>query len=538
MKTKRKKKWVKILVGLSVFALFVMFMGWGFSSSKLIISYQTTRITSPLDDEGNVDYLEYLNQQAAEGVTPDNNFEYVVRKIIGVEIIDENIRAEYLKRIGLKEEDIFKKKDQFQNIYDFLETKIKPETDSSADQEKAENHINEILYPETLKWSEEDAPLVAEWLKANTHNLDLISEASKLPRSYTPYMIIPDNNDNSPSLLKVDFGPFLVERRELAYSFRVRAIDRINNKDIEGAQNDLMAIHRISRLLRNNSIDSIEIYNGDSIEYIAHYLAIMMLESDRLDKNQILSYINRASSLEHKENFTRILNTSDRFLFLESTLNMADTISSAGTNSGKNTSSFVSTKSIDFNSILIWGNEKYDALVEASKIEDSVKRSNRVSFLYDQFENRIHELNSSTINKISTAIKAGSLGNYTTDRIRDSIYVLLYPIVASRRDNEYTVQFYLNRTKIAYALKAYQLDHKNLPEKLVHLVPEYLSEIPSDPFSGQDPIYKTTEKGFLIYSVGPNQKDEKGFGPRGLNEEGDYNEKDDITIEFPMKKNQ
>ncbi len=536
MKTKRKKKWLSILIGLSVFALFLKIMGWDFSSSKIIISYQTTRITSPLDAEGNVDYLEYLNQQAAEGVTPQNNFEYVVRKVTGVEIIDENIRAEYLKRIGLKEEEIFKKEDQFQNIYDFLESKIKPETESSADQEKAENHINEIIYPETLKWAEEDAPLVAEWLKKNSRNLDLISDASKLSRSYTPYLIFPDINDISPSLFKVDFGPFVVERSNLAYSFRIRAINRLINNDIEGAQNDLMAIHRISRLLRNNSVEWIEIYNGDSIDSIACYLAIMILEEDRLDKSQILSYRNRLNSLEQRENFTRILDTSFRFQFLQSTLMMADTLSFKNKNSGKNVSSFVSTKSIDFNSVLIWGNKQYDALVVASKMKDSLKRSSRLRFLYDQFENRIKKQNSSTMNKIVTAIKAGSLGNYTADHIRDSLYATLCPIISSPRNNEYKMQFYLDRTKVAYALKAYQLDHKNYPENLAQLVPEYLPEIPPDPFSGQEPIYKTTEKGFLIYSVGPNQKDEKGFGPRGLME-GDYNLKDDIAIQFPTIKN-
>ncbi|MCP3692794.1 MAG: hypothetical protein GY917_11410, partial [Planctomycetaceae bacterium] len=42
---------------------------------RITISRETTRITQPLDDDGYVDYLQALNDQATEGVTPENNFE-------------------------------------------------------------------------------------------------------------------------------------------------------------------------------------------------------------------------------------------------------------------------------------------------------------------------------------------------------------------------------------------------------------------------------------------------------------------------------
>ena len=45
-------------------------------------------------------------------------------------------------------------------------------------------------------------------------------------------------------------------------------------------------------------------------------------------------------------------------------------------------------------------------------------------------------------------------------------------------------------------------------DRMVQLVPKYLGKMPVDQFSGVMPIYRRTEAGSLLYSVGPNMKDE------------------------------
>jgi hypothetical protein len=50
--------------------------------------------------------------------------------------------------------------------------------------------------------------------------------------------------------------------------------------------------------------------------------------------------------------------------------------------------------------------------------------------------------------------------------------------------------------------------HGTLPGSLGDLVPVYLPSVPIDPFNGKPLLYKKLPKGYCIYSVGPNLKDD------------------------------
>ena len=54
-------------------------------------------------------------------------------------------------------------------------------------------------------------------------------------------------------------------------------------------------------------------------------------------------------------------------------------------------------------------------------------------------------------------------------------------------------------------------------------MPDYLPEVPKDPFSGKELVYRVTPTGYLLYSVGVDGKDDggKSCGPTGLEEPGD-----------------
>ncbi len=83
-----------------------------------------------------------------------------------------------------------------------------------------------------------------------------------------------------------------------------------------------------------------------------------------------------------------------------------------------------------------------------------------------------------------------------------------YANVASRA-NEAVAQQRITLT--ALALESFQNEHGKLPEKLEELVPHFLKEVPEDPFTGLDLEYRRTAKGYVIYSVGPDRKDNGGL---------------------------
>ena len=64
--------------------------------------------------------------------------------------------------------------------------------------------------------------------------------------------------------------------------------------------------------------------------------------------------------------------------------------------------------------------------------------------------------------------------------------------------------------QIAFALAAYRRDEGGYPADLDHLAPKYLATVPLDIFSGKALNYRPAEKGYLLYSIGVNGKDEEG----------------------------
>ncbi len=87
------------------------------------------------------------------------------------------------------------------------------------------------------------------------------------------------------------------------------------------------------------------------------------------------------------------------------------------------------------------------------------------------------------------------------------------------------------------AIRAYSLQRGRKPAKLDDLVPDYLPEVPKDPFSGKELVYRVTPTGYLLYSVGVDGKDDggKSCGPTGLEEPGDILLDDPPSPPGPVK---
>jgi hypothetical protein len=73
----------------------------------------------------------------------------------------------------------------------------------------------------------------------------------------------------------------------------------------------------------------------------------------------------------------------------------------------------------------------------------------------------------------------------------------------------------LAQTRCARAVVAVELYRRthdeHLPARLDDLVPGYIDSVPIDPFSGQPVRFVTQQLGYVIYSVGPNRRDDGGL---------------------------
>jgi hypothetical protein len=69
----------------------------------------------------------------------------------------------------------------------------------------------------------------------------------------------------------------------------------------------------------------------------------------------------------------------------------------------------------------------------------------------------------------------------------------------------------LRAAQVSIAIERYRLTNKILPASLNELVPDYIEDIPLDPFDGKQMRYKKrVEGGFVIYSIGEDLIDDNG----------------------------
>lgn len=93
----------------------------------------------------------------------------------------------------------------------------------------------------------------------------------------------------------------------------------------------------------------------------------------------------------------------------------------------------------------------------------------------------------------------------------------------------YTAEERLNRTQVFLALQAYKARYGGYPASMKELKSRLGWKLPKDPFSEKDFIYKKQPKGFILYSVGPDMKDDGG---RSLGDRVELESKGDIVLRW------
>jgi len=72
------------------------------------------------------------------------------------------------------------------------------------------------------------------------------------------------------------------------------------------------------------------------------------------------------------------------------------------------------------------------------------------------------------------------------------------------------VTAHLRAAQLGVAVEQFRLTRGRLPAELCELVPDFIKTIPQDPFDGRRLRYKLLEKGFVVYSIGVDRRDDGG----------------------------
>ncbi|HEV3237508.1 MAG TPA: hypothetical protein VGZ25_11000 [Gemmataceae bacterium] len=207
---------------------------------KWPIGKETTYITEPLDDEGYIDYETALNDRLSKGVTPEKNANVLIWKALGPRPEGgDGMPAAYFKRLGIEQPP--DEGSYFINLRRFAKTQL----EFNPDQVDLLDDQAEVA--RQRPWSPKDNPNLVTWLSSNEKPLALIIEATSRPDYFNP--LISGRGPKGRNGLIGALLPTISSCRAVANALVTRAMLRIQENQFDEAWKDLLACHRLSRLI-------------------------------------------------------------------------------------------------------------------------------------------------------------------------------------------------------------------------------------------------------------------------------------------------
>jgi hypothetical protein len=475
---------------------------------RITVSRETTRVTEPVDEAGFVIYAEAIRARNSKGVTPENNAAILVWKAIGPAEIPQEERERFFRSIGIAP--LSETKDYFQS-----------EPDARDCYEDFEYHLE---LAKAAPWSEAKYPKLARWMKANEKPLNLIVEASRRRRFYTPRWAERADDGREPvMMLRL---PELQKLREAARALVVRAMLHLEHGQAEESHRDLLACFRIGRLVAEEGFLIAQTV-GIAITHMACIAEQKLAQVGRLTADQARRFERDIREVPPMPDLADLMDHCERWSMLDAVTGslrkgfvlreqlLADLKSSPTVNPEELQA--IENRRIDYDGVLRIVNRWYDRWVEALRIPDRPGRVRATAALGDEIMEMKEHIDPGYL------LEPGYGADDVTEWMGRSQIVLLFPAVdrvAMARDR---VQVRLDETRIAMELAAFHHEHGRYPAELAE-IGEHFGEIPQDLFSGEELIYRPLGPGYSLYSVGENGVDNNGESSAQLPE------KDDIGV--------
>ena len=184
---------------------------------------------------------------------------------------------------------------------------------------------------------------------------------------------------------------------------------------------------------------------------------------------------------------------------------------------------------IDWDAGLRVANARIDRVVEALR---KPSRTERIAALNAASEEVKRTMHPASIQQFLGDIFLSGRSPRATMAEKVSLFVVstTTPIFEAALRSEDSAHAKLQLAIVALALAAYRADHRAYPAKLAELSPKYLSEVPSDPCAGGPLQYRLSGGEYLLYSVGPNGKDDGGHNRFDRDDKETTSEQDDIAV--------
>lgn len=490
METERRWPIRRIVGAVAVLGFILWRVSVLFVGSKLQIGPETTFVNGPLTADGRIDYEAALYERMSAGVTPDNNAAVLIDRAFGPAVISSPLRVRYFERLGI--EPLPEQGDYVVTQTVFTQQKLDGVADRS---ERQEAIFKELGRAQQRPWTKDECPLAAEWLAANEKPLELIEEATSRLHYYSPVV-------TSEQLLAGESN--IQNSREAARLLVTRAMLRLGENDVAGAWSDLLACHRLSRLVGQRSQSMIQFLVAVALDAVAT-AGDAALIAHGLSAERARQCLADHTALSSPGNAADVMQDGERLVSLDA---MQSTAGSTG---------------FDLNVTLRRTNRMFDDTVAAMKMKGAQNRRDAFNKLETDLDQRVKTARQPLrliANYVIISRRAIS------EMVGDTLLALLTPAFTQAQNSDDRSRIKIDLVRVGFALATYKAETGGYPKELDALVPKYLDALPLDRMNDQPLRYVVRENGFLLYSVGANGRDDGGT----MNGQKDQ---DDVSFEVP-----
>jgi hypothetical protein len=472
------------------------------------VSKETTYVTGPLDKDGYVDFVAALNDLRGKGVTPDTNAAVALWQALGPWPDGQPRPAAFFKGLGTTEppaDGHF-----FIDLGPFLRDRL-----AIADKALVTRIQEQVSTAIRRPWTAEEFPQLADWLAANEKPLDGIAKGVRRPHYFVP--LVAADGKNAGGLVGLILGDAQLGRA-LASALAIRATLRVGEGKPDAAWADVMACFRLARhLARKGSL--IEGLVAVAVDAIGQRAATTLLDRPGVTARQLAGCLRDLRSLPPMPSAADAYEGGERLVSMDSFQTILRTGAGlAGVPGVPN-----NAQDLDADTLLRRANQFFDRLVANLKEPDRSKREAAL----DRLEADLNALVAAR-QKGERPIPGETEAHGAARGVAEVLVKLVIPAVRRTQAAVDRSAAGHHTLQVAFALAAYQRDHASYPKGLDALAPKYLDKVPGDLFTGQPLVYRPTRDGFVLYSLGPNGKDDEGRRP------DDDPKGDDLGVRVPL----
>ncbi len=459
---------------------------------RITVGRDTTFVTGPLRADGTVDYVGAINARCSAGVTPENNAAVVLLRATGTkDIVGTYGRALWFERLGAK--DVPDGADIYVSFREFMKARVGKAKNVSEEDDRNQAWDQREETREREPWQEGDDADMAAWIKRIETPLRIATQASRCERYYSPLVGI---RPEAETVLGAQL-PALGKLRALSNGLTARAMMRLGAGDMGGYREDLLTSARLGLLIMQGPLVLERLLGLAMVEQA--YLRIGPALGGRLTAGEARELLDALRGLKPMPEMVEAIDQCERLMPLDL---IAD-VARFGPDSMSYTASDPS---------LATRHVGLGVRVIPVRFDDVMRECNAL------WDRDVMAARKSTYAERNAALREAAQARQAVaerqewDGLRKGLDILVGLEAPSwktyARQDEVRMRGRL--AELGLLLEIYRAGHGEYPDALAALPKDQVRGADEDFFSGGKMIYRREGKGYVVYSVGINARDDGG----------------------------